>query len=302
MLLKRKNIIYLVTLLTVLLYLLSGCYLFTNTRKLTFKSDPLQEVNSSSYSAYWVGHASVLIKMNTKWILTDPIWNDNLLYVLGRYVEPGIDLNNLPPIDYIVISHVHLDHLDTFTLKKLSKNTHLILPKGAPDFSGYGFSKISYVKKNDIIEDGKIKITTVSAQHFGGRWAIDNLWDGHPYNGYIISDKNSTVYFAGDTGYNSIDFKELGNKFKIDLALIPFGPYRGKLFGDDLGNSVHVSPLGAIQIFKDINAKKMIPIHHGTFYSNPKVEIEYVKNAINTSGLSDKIFLLEQGMKLSFDP
>jgi L-ascorbate metabolism protein UlaG (beta-lactamase superfamily) len=178
----------------------------------------------------------------------------------------------------------------------------LILPKGAPDFSGYGFSKISYVKKNDIIEDGKIKITTVSAQHFGGRWAIDNLWDGHPYNGYIISDKNSTVYFAGDTGYNSIDFKELGNKFKIDLALIPFGPYRGKLFGDDLGNAVHVSPLGAIQIFKDINAKKMIPIHHGTFYSNPKVEIEYVKNAINTSGISDKIFLLEQGMKLSFGP
>lgn len=302
MLSMRKKYFYYAVLLVATIYYFSGCYIFTNTRKLTFKLNPLQEVNSSKYLAYWVGHASVLIKMNTKWILTDPIWNDNLLYVLGRHVEPGIDLDKLPPIDYIVISHVHLDHLDTFTLNRLSKKAHLILPKGGPDFSGYGFSKISYVKTNDIIEDGNFKITTVSAQHFGGRWAIDNIWDGHPYNGYIFSDNSSTVYFAGDTGYNSKDFKEIGNKFKIDLALIPFGPYRGKFFGDDLGNAVHVSPVGAIQIFKDINAKKMIPIHHGTFYSNPKVEIEFVKTAINTSGLSEKIFLLDQGMKLSFDP
>lgn len=302
----QKNKIYFtltaISITLLFIFYFSGCYFITNTRKLISKPIPLKDINSSKYEAYWVGHATVLIKMDNKWILTDPIWNDNLLYTLGRYVEPGIELDHLPPLDYILISHVHLDHLDTYTLKRLSKKAHLVLPLGAPDFSSYGFRKISYVKKNDILFDDYIKIHIVTAQHFGGRWAIDNIWDGSPYNGYIITDKYTSVYFAGDTGYNPKDFIEIGKNFKIDLALIPVGPYRGKLFGNDLGNPVHVSPTGAIQIFKDINAKKMVPIHHGTFYSNPNIEIEYVKSAIQQSGLKDRIFLLEQGMKLQFDP
>jgi N-acyl-phosphatidylethanolamine-hydrolysing phospholipase D len=284
----------------VLITLVSSCYLLNSTRKITNKINPFNESKNEDFKAYWIGHATVLIKMYDKWILTDPIWNDNLLYTFGRHVEPGIDIENIPPIDYIIISHVHLDHLDTFTLKKLSKNAHLILPKGAPDFSGYKFNKISYLSKDEFIDSGDIKITAVIAQHFGGRWAIDNLWDGEPYNGYIITKKDTTVYFAGDTGYNSKDFKELGEKYDIDLALIPFGPYRGKIFGSDLGNAVHVSPLGAVQLFRDTKAKKMIPIHHGTFYANPDKEILLVKSAIESSGLKEKIYLIEQGSGISF--
>jgi N-acyl-phosphatidylethanolamine-hydrolysing phospholipase D len=284
----------------ILITIISSCYLLNSTRKINNKINPLNESLNVDLKAYWIGHATVLIKMYDKWILTDPIWNDNLLYTLGRHVEPGIDLENIPPIDYIIISHVHLDHLDTYTLKKLSKKAHLILPKGAPDFSGYNFQKISYLSKDEFIESENLKITAVVAQHFGGRWAIDNLWDGEPYNGYIISNKGATVYFAGDTGYNSKDFKEIGEKYKIYLALIPVGPYRGKIFGDENGNAVHVSPLGAVQIFRDTKAKKMIPIHHGTFYSNPDKEIVYVKSAIESSGLKERIFLIEQGSGISF--
>ena len=285
-----------------LIMFFTNCYLLFSTRKISNKISPLEDSIKLNYKAYWIGHATVLIKMKNKWILTDPIWNDNLLFTLGRHVEPGIDLDKLPPINYIIISHVHLDHLDTYTLNKLPKKSHLILPKGAPNFDSYGFSKISYVTNGNTIQDEELKIISVPAQHFGGRWAIDNFWDGEPYTGYVISNSEVSVYFAGDTGYNSLDFKGIGKRFNIDLALIPFGPYRGNYIGGELGNNVHVSPKGAVQLFRDINGKKMMPIHHGTFYSNPKVEIEYVKSAISESELKDKIFLIHQGEGIEFEP
>lgn len=297
-----KNFIVLKILSLYFLLSILSCYLLTSTKYLKVKENPINSSRTSQYKAYWIGHATVLIKMNDKWILTDPIWNDNLLFTIGRHVEPGINIDELPPIDFIAISHVHLDHMDTFTLKKLSKNAHLILPKGSPNFKSYGFKEITYVEKGDSITKDNLKITSVAAQHFGGRWAIDNFWDGEPYTGYIFQNENVTVYFAGDTGYNSKDFKELGQNYKIDLALIPFGPYRGKIFGNDLGNYVHVSPKGAIQLFKDTNAKILIPIHHGTFYASPEKEIEFIRDAIHLSGISNKVYLLEQGQGLVFGP
>jgi metal-dependent hydrolase (beta-lactamase superfamily II) len=142
----------------VLITLLSSCYLLNSTRKITNKINPLNESKNEDLKAYWIGHATVLIKMYDKWILTDPIWNDNLLYTFGRHVEPGIDLENIPPIDYIIISHVHLDHLDTYTLKKLSKNAHLILPKGAPDFSGINSIKYLIYPKMNLLIQGMLKL------------------------------------------------------------------------------------------------------------------------------------------------
>ena len=170
--------------LTVLfLYLISNffsCYLLTDTRAIPQKPKPLLDSADIPYKAYWVGHATVLIKFKDKWILTDPIWNNHLLFAFGRHAEPGIDLADLPPIDIIIVSHVHLDHLDTYTLKKISKNAHLILPKGAPNFDSYGFKKVSYVTNGQQIDFGTTKVISVPAQHFGGRWAIDNFWDGEP--------------------------------------------------------------------------------------------------------------------------
>lgn len=297
-----KLIVFRISFCLSLLSTVFSCYLLTDTKKVQIKPKPILDSATTPYRAYWVGHATVLLKFNDIWILTDPIWNDNLLYTFGRHREPGIEITDLPPIDIVIVSHVHLDHLDTYTLKKISKNAHLILPKGAPSFDSYGFKKVSYVRNGDTIEFGKTQVVSVPAQHFGGRWAIDNFWDGEPYTGYVITNGLVSVYFAGDTGYNTKDFKEIGAKYKIDLALIPFGPYRGKLFGSDLGNTVHVSPKGAMQILRDVNAKKMIPIHHGTFYANPIKEIVYVKDAIQESDLKERVFLMEQGQSITFAP
>jgi L-ascorbate metabolism protein UlaG (beta-lactamase superfamily) len=280
--------------------LTSNCFLLTSTKIVENKPKPISEKKGSRLKAYWIGHATVLLRMDEKWILTDPIWNDKLANWLGRQVEPGININDIPPIDFILISHAHLDHMDTYTLKLLSKQTHLILPAGAPDFKNYGYKNLSYLKNYDIEETDGLKITAVPAQHFGGRWLIDNFWDGEPYLSYVIQYQGMTVYFAGDTGYNENYFKTIGKMFTIDLALIPFGPFRG--WGGEYGNYVHVNPKGAIKTFKDVNAKWMIPIHHGTFYTAPEIEFPYIAKAINESNVKEKIFLLKQGESAEIFP
>ncbi|MDX1958483.1 MAG: MBL fold metallo-hydrolase [Leptospiraceae bacterium] len=274
---------------------------FTKNEKVLNKAKPLTEKITHRLKAYWIGHATFLIRMDDRWILTDPIWNPRILNLLGRHVEPGMELKELPEIDFILVSHAHLDHLDTYTLEKISRKTHLVLPQGAPDFGDYNFNKLSYISNYDTIYQDDIKITVVPARHFGGRWLIDNLWDGDPYVSYVIEYHGMTVYFAGDTGYSAKYFRTIGAMFQIDLALIPFGPV-GSFFQDEYGNAVHVNPIGAIQMFQDVNAKFMIPMHHTTFYSNPSNELPKIRQAINESGLSQKIFLLKQGGYKEFFP
>lgn len=290
--------------LRVLLYIISyiiiaNCFLWTPTRIIHIKPSPVQEKSSSRLKVYWVGHATMLVRMDDRWILTDPNWSLRIL-TLGRHAEPGIHIQDLPPIHSIIVSHAHLDHLDAFTLKKLDKSAHLILPKGvSKDFSDFGFAKTSYVHWGDTVEESGMKIHSVRAQHFGGRWLIDNFWDGDPYTSYIIEYKGITVYFAGDTGYSQAMFQEIGNRFKIDLALIPVGPFRFS-GTSGLGNSVHVNPNGALKMFDDLKAKWMVPMHFGTFYSPPEPELEVIKNAISSSPRKDSIFLLSQGESREF--
>jgi len=148
-------------------------------------------------------------------------------------------------------------------------------------------------------EDG-LEIIVVSVAHFGGRLLIDNVWDGQPYNGYIIRYRGTTVFFAGDTGYHEDFFRELRKHFEIDVALIPFGPAGGFGTGSGLGNAVHVNPYGAVQIFRDCGARYMIPIHHSTFDRRGGREMEMIKDSIAISGARERIFLLEAGERVSF--
>ncbi len=280
-------------------FIITNCFLWTKTREIPVKPNPIQEKSSSRLKVYWIGHATTLIRIEDRWILTDPNWSLRIL-TLGRHTEPGIQIQDLPRIHSVIVSHAHLDHLDSDTLKKLQKDAHLILPKGvSKDFSDYGFAKTSYVHWGDTVEESGMKIHSVRAQHFGGRWLIDNFWDGDPYTSYIIEYKGITVYFAGDTGYSQAMFQEIGNRFKIDLALIPVGPFRFS-GTSGLGNSVHVNPNGALRMFEDLKAKWMIPMHFGTFYSPPEPEFEVIKNAIYSSPKKDSIFILSQGESMDF--
>jgi L-ascorbate metabolism protein UlaG (beta-lactamase superfamily) len=150
-------------------------------------------------------------------------------------------------------------------------------------------------------EDG-LKITPVPGAHFGGRVLVDNFWDGDPYTGYVIEYKGFTVFFAGDTGYDENKFAELRKYFKIDMALIPVGPSGGFGTGSGLGNSVHVNPYGALQIYRDTGARYMIPVHHSTFYRRGGREMDMIVDSIAISGRRENMFLIEAGEGVLFTP
>jgi L-ascorbate metabolism protein UlaG (beta-lactamase superfamily) len=246
---------------------------------------------------YWIGHATVLIQLFDKWIITDPNFSTRTGVVVKRFVEQALDLEKIKPIDIVLISHNHFDHLDQPSLRKLKNSKEIFFPV---EGKAYIPEKI-FLKETPVSENGwetynsnDVLITPVPVQHFGGRWLIDNLWDGEPYTGYIIRYKGYTVFFAGDTGYNEKKFKAIGDAFQIDVSLIPVGPV-SYLTNSSLGNSVHVNPYGAIQIFKDTKSKYMIPIHHSTFYRRGGNEMEMLLDSVKKSNSQERIFILEQG-------
>ena len=245
----------------------------------------------------WVGHATVLIQMYDKIIITDPLFTNTIGMVVKRFIKPGLDPSLLAKVDYTLISHMHFDHLSYGSLDALPKNGTLVFPYGidryVPDF---GFNKMSELKPWDVIESDRVRITAVPAQHFTGRYGFDRDWMGDiGYTGYVIEYQGITVFFAGDTGYNSEFFKEIGRRFKIDLAIIPIAPSSGNGFG----SRVHVGPLGALTIFKDVGAAFIMPIHFSTMLfgstANPETPLEQLRAIAKDEGISDRIVGLEIG-------
>jgi len=279
---------------------IAACGNFSSTIK-TPKPQPQQSTPKHDLEVWWVGHATLVIRIADKWIITDPNFSSRTGTVVKRFAEPGIDIDSLKPFDAIVISHNHFDHLDAPSLERLVGSRHLFAPKSGYTYIPNGIAHVEHrVSDGYSHEDDGLKISAVPVAHFGGRLLVDNLWDGEPYTGYVIEYRGITVFFAGDTGYDEKKFRELREFFKIDLALIPVGPSGGFGTGSGLGNAVHVNPYGALQIFRDSGARYMIPIHHSTFYRRGGREMQMIQDSIAISGRSDYMLLLGEGESAAF--
>lgn len=245
----------------------------------------------------WVGHATVLLQMDDKLIITDPFFTNTVGMLVRRYIEPGLDPSILPRVDITLISHIHFDHFNYASLDMIPHNGVLILPPDAlPYTPNFNFREIKELKWHEsFTEDGMI-ITSVPVQHFSGRYGFDNAWmSGTGYTGYIIQYHGFTVFFGGDTGYNPDLFKELGREYKIDLALIPIAP--GGPNG--LGSRIHANARGALAIFKDLRAHYMMPIHFETLYygfdSTRTAPIEQLRTLAAEDSLTSRIIDLDVG-------
>jgi N-acyl-phosphatidylethanolamine-hydrolysing phospholipase D len=265
--------------------------------------------NNVRLSALWVGHSTVLLQLDDKVIMTDPVFSETVGEFARRVVEPGLDVEDIPKCDIILISHSHFDHLNLYSLEKMEKKStgaSLVFPAGLekyiPNYK-YNFVKMDndngYQNKyiGDKINASGMDITSVFAQHWGGRYGLDGyLWADNAYTGFIIQYHGITIYFAGDTGYDPVKFKKLGEMFNIDLALIPIGPC---IDCNQCGVQNHVFPPCAVEIFKDIKAKKMIPVHYGTLYfaqgyvDAPIDELKKIRE--NEPSLKEKIDILKIG-------
>lgn len=213
----------------------------------------------------WFGHSSYFIQIDGKKILVDPVFSGNASPVPGTNKSfKGTDrytVDDLPPIDYLFLSHDHYDHMDYETLIKLqpkAKKVFCGLGVGAHlELWGYSTDKIFENDWNEKIEpDNGFTVYTTPARHFSGRGFSRNksLWLS-----YVLHTPSMKIYIGGDSGYDT-HFAEIGKQFgPIDLAIIENGQY------DVKWKYIHLLPEEVLKAAKDLNAKRLFPVHSSKF-------------------------------------
>jgi N-acyl-phosphatidylethanolamine-hydrolysing phospholipase D len=253
---------------------------------------------SAPISAVWVGHATVLLRIGNRTVLTDPNLGGAIL-VVPRETPASLEARELPPIDVAILSHMHLDHFDAPTLRRLGPRPLVVYPKGGEAYD----DEILQPRKRALspwesVETAGLRITAVPAKHQGGRYGVDALWN-HAYAGYVIEGFGHRIFFAGDTGYDAHVFREIAERFPgIEIAFIPIAPGKKEGGVDRWG---HVNPRQALDIFTDVGARYMVPIHFEAYYSRgtdhggPRRDL--LAN-VQSRHLEDRVFALRTGERI----
>ncbi len=218
-------------------------------------------------SATWLGHSTYLVQIEELAFLTDPLFSSHCSPVpisfLRRRHPPGRALSDLPEINVVLLSHNHYDHLDAKSIREIHRlfpDTLFIVPHGVKRwFTRRGIKNVVELDwGKSYCKDG-LSVTATPAQHFSGR----TLWDKNRtlWCGYVVEFRGKTFYFVGDTGYNPVQFKEIGKHWSIDLSLIPIGTYVPKEFMQP----VHISPKEAVEIHCDVGSRLSLGMHWKTF-------------------------------------
>lgn len=227
---------------------------------------PVGRVTDGSIRVTWINHASVLVQLDGINIITDPSYSDRAspFSWIGprRHRGPGIAFDDLPPIDLVVVSHNHYDHMDVPTLQRLQARD------AAPVLVGLG--NTAYLAARDVTGArdmdwwdsttvGDVRVTAAPSQHWSARFRDDRrltLWAA-----YMIEGPSGRVYFGGDTGYGrhfALTKERLGAP---DVALLPIGAFMPVWFMQ----KAHMAPAAAVQASRDLGAGMAMPIHYGTW-------------------------------------
>ena len=229
----------------------------------------LKDLNESKKNDYiaWIGHATFLIKLGNTTIITDPLFSKNtgpLIFGPKRYVDPAINLNEIPEVNLFLLTHNHYDHQDMSTIRNFPfKDAKVLVPlRLGKYFKNYkDVNELDWYEKIKITED--ISVTLLPAVHWSKRGLFDSnktLWGS-----FLIEYKNKKIFFSCDTGVGNI-YKEIGNKYgPIDLTFINIGAYNFFPIMPMKDKSVyHTNPEEALSIGKDLKSKKIIGMHWGT--------------------------------------
>ena len=212
----------------------------------------------------WFGHSTFLLNVEGHIVLVDPVFSRNaapVSFLVKRFQEPVLSLEELPEVDTIVISHDHYDHLDMGSIQFFkNKKTKFVTPLGVGShIRGWGISRerITELDWWESTNLNGVEFVATPAQHFSGRSLFDEnktLWAS-----WVIMSERHKIYFSGDTGYDT-HFKEIGEKYgPFDIAFIENGQY------NKAWKEVHMLPHQASQAYFDLKANAYFPIHWGMF-------------------------------------
>ncbi|MET7782068.1 MBL fold metallo-hydrolase [Streptomyces mirabilis] len=237
---------------------------------LPFEPGPLPRVGTRTVAVSWAGHASWVIRMGGLTVLTDPVWSRRILGTPARITPVGVAWSALPRVDAVVISHNHYDHLDAPTLRRLPCDTPVFVPAGLGRwFRRRRFTRVTELDWWEAVELDGVRFDFVPAHHWSKRGLTDTcrtLWGGW----VLTAPEGQRVYFAGDTGYGHW-FAAIGQRYPgIDLALLPIGAYDPRWWLSD----VHCDPEEAVRAAVDLGARRMAPMHWGTFVLSAEPVLE----------------------------
>jgi len=220
---------------------------------------------SNGLQFVWLGHSTLLLFIGTTTVLIDPVFSTAaapLPIIVRRFQPPAIALAELPPIDYVVISHDHYDHLDMATIKHFaSTNVQFLVPLGVGSHLlhwGVAANKIRELDWWDSFTAQDLQFTATPAQHFSGRLG-PFLTNKTLWSSWVIRHREQSLFFSGDSGFSE-HYKEIGGRLgPFDLVFMDSGQY------NEQWRSVHNMPSEVIQGFKDLQGRYLIPIHWGMF-------------------------------------
>jgi len=262
---------------------------------------PPSRVGRGDMRVTFINHSTVLIQMDSLNILTDPIWAERCspFSFAGpqRRRAPGLKLEELPPIDIILLSHNHYDHMDVATLKRLAAghNPQIITGLGNRALLQQegigGVLEMDWDQHLDI--NNEVRVYGLTARHFSNRGMFDQnrtLWLS-----FVIKGPAGAVYFAGDTGFGT-HFAEAGKAFgPFRLALLPIGAYLPRWFMKD----IHLSPDEAVLAHQRLNASTSAAIHFGAFQLSAESQhqpVEDLHRALeSTAGEKPRFWVLDPG-------
>jgi N-acyl-phosphatidylethanolamine-hydrolysing phospholipase D len=217
-----------------------------------------------SPSLTWIGHATMLVRLDGASLLTDPVFSERAspLPFAGprRLLPPGIPFDALPPLDFVLLSHDHYDHTDLPSVRRLAGlGVPFVVPHGMSDLVRGAGGRALELSWWDSTEIAGVRITCVPAKHFSGRSLTDRnrrLWAG-----FVVEGAHRRFYFAGDTAYFD-GFLEIGRRLgPPHLAALPIGAYLPRR----LMAAIHVTPEEAVQAAVDTGAFRTVGMHFGTF-------------------------------------
>ena len=214
----------------------------------------------------WLGHATTLINFYGVHILTDPTLGNRIGVALGvgtagpkRYIAPALRVDELPPIDLLLLSHAHMDHLDVATLCRLAPKTVTVTAKTTSDvLSGTGLQQITELpwsgKATVHSAKGDLEIEAFEVKHWGNRWP-NGIARG--YNGYVLKREGRSLLFGGDSALTPL-FSDVRSRGPFAAAIMPIGAYQPWIRN-------HCTPEEAVEMANQAGARHLVPVHHSTF-------------------------------------